>query len=394
MAVRELLPGISSVGVIDWHRTAFDDLMELPDGTTYNAYVVRGSEKTALIDTVEAGFDEEYVTNLIRAKVDSVDYIIANHAEQDHSGALPLLLELFPMATVVTTEKGKELLCSMLLIDEERILAAEDGDCLELGDKRLVFYSMPWVHWPETMVTWVPEDRILFSCDLFGAHLACSSLFADGSSRLQEAAKRYYAIIMQPFRSKIRDYIEKVESLDPVMIAPSHGPVYTNPEEILSLYRDWSSEEGKNLVVIPFVSMHHSTRWMVERLTDALIERGVEVRPYDLGTASTGTIAMDLIDATTIVIGSPTVHFGPHPKAAHVAFLTNILKPKARYAAVIGSFGWGGKTVQALGEMMPKLGAEMLEPVYIKGKAGEQELVAVSRLADEIYKRHQDNSLV
>ena len=394
MVVREILPGIESVGVIDWHRVAFDDLMELPDGTTYNAYVVRGSEKTALIDTVEAEFDEEYVTNLIRAKVDAVDYIVVNHAEQDHSGSLPLLLELFPMAKVVTTEKGKELLGSMLLIDKERILVVEDSDSISLGDKTLVFYPMPWVHWPETMVTWVPEDRILFSCDLFGAHLAASPLFSDNSCRLQEAAKRYYAIIMQPFRSKIREYIDAVESLSPAIIAPSHGPVYNNPAWILSLYRDWSSEEGKNLVIIPFVSMHASTRWMVERLVDALMQRGIEVRPYDLGTASPGTIAMDLIDATTIVIGSPTVHFGPHPKAAHIAFMTNILKPKARYAAVIGSFGWGGKTVQALGDMMPKLTAEMLDPVYIKGKPGEQELVAVINLADEIYKRHQDNHLV
>ena len=394
MVVREIVPGISAVGVIDWHRTSFDDLMDLPDGTTYNAYLVRGSEKTALIDTVESGFDEEYVTNLIRAEVNSVDYIIVNHAEQDHSGALPLMLEIFPTARVVTTEKGKELLCSLLLIDEERVLVAEDRDSLDLGGKTLVFYSMPWVHWPETMVTWVPEDRVLFSCDLFGAHLACSHLFAEDSSRLQEAAKRYYAVIMQPFRSKIREYVEQVESFDPAIIAPSHGPVYNNPSLILSLYREWSSDEGKNLVIIPFVSMHNSTRWMVTRLTDALIERGIDVRPYDLGTASSGTIAMDLIDATTIVIATPTVHFGPHPKAAHIAFLTNILKPKARYAAVIGSYGWGGKTVQTLGEMMPKLAAEMLEPVYIKGKPGEDELVAITRLADEIYKRHQDNHLV
>jgi flavorubredoxin len=394
MAVREILPGIEAVGVIDWHRMAFDNLMDLPDGTTYNAYVVRGSEKTALIDTVEAEFDEEYVTNLIRAKIDSVDYIVSNHAEQDHSGSLPLLLELFPMARVVTTEKGKELLCSMVLIEEERIMTVEENDSLSLGDKTLVFYPMPWVHWPETMVTWVPEDRILFSCDLFGSHLATSDVFSDGSSRLHEAAKRYFAVIMQPFRGKIRGYLDAVDALAPAVIAPSHGPVYRDPAEILSLYRDWSSEEGKNLVVIPFVSMHNSTQWMVERLVDALIQRGIQVRPYDLGTASPGMIAMDLIDATTIVIGTPTVHFGPHPKAAHIAFLTNILKPKARYLGVIGSFGWGGKTVQALSDMMPKLSAEMLEPVYIKGKPGEQDLVAIINLADEIYKRHQDHHLV
>ena len=275
MVVREILPGIEAVGVIDWHRTSFDHLMDLPDGTTYNAYVIRGSEKTALIDSVEAEFDEDYVTNLIRAKIDRVDYIVANHAEQDHSGTIPLLLELFPMATIVTTEKGKELLCSLLLIEDERIMTVGEGDSLSLGDKTLVFYPMPWVHWPETMVTWVPEDLVLFSCDFFGAHYATSRLFSDDSCRLHEAAKRYYAIILQPFRAKIRDYLDIVASLDPVMIAPSHGPVYTNPEWILSLYRDWSSEDGKNLVVIPFVSMHNSTTLMVDRLVDALIQRGI-----------------------------------------------------------------------------------------------------------------------
>ena len=394
MVVREIVSGIDAVGVIDWHRVSFDDLMDLPEGTTYNAYIVRGSEKTALIDTVEPGFEEEYITNLIRAKVDSVDYIVANHAEQDHSGALPMLLELFPTAKVITTEKGKELLLLLLLVDEDRIQVVKDRDSLSLGDKTMVFYSMPWVHWPETMVTWVPEDRVLFSCDLFGSHLAASPLFSDNSCRLQQEGKRYYASIMQPFRSKVREYIDIVESLSPAIIAPSHGPVHNNPAWILSQYREWSAEEGKNLVVIPFVSMHDSTRMMVQCLVDALIERGIEVRPYDLGIASTSMIAMDLLDATTIVVGTPTVLFGPHPKAAHIAFLANLLNPKARYLSVIGSFAWGGKTVQALADMMPKLTAEIIEPVYVKGKPGEQEFAAVRKLADEIYKRHQDNNLV
>ncbi len=394
MVVREIVSGIEAIGVIDWHRVSFDDLMDLPEGTTYNAYIVRGSEKTALIDTVEAEFEEEYITNLIRAKVDSVDYIVANHAEQDHAGALPMLLELFPTAKIITTEKGKDLLCLMLLIDEKCIQVVNDRDTISLGDKTLEFYSMPWVHWPETMVTWVPEDRILFSCDFLGSHLAASPLFADNSCRLEEAAKRYYASIMQPFRSKIREHLDVVESLSPAIIAPSHGPVFNDPAWILSLYREWSSEEGKNLVVIPFVSMHDSTRLMVKCLVDALMERGIEVRPYDLGTASVSMIAMDLLDATTIVVGTPTVLFGPHPKAANIAFLANLLKPKARYLSVIGSYGWGGKTVQALADMLPKLTVEILDPVYIKGKPGEQEFAAVKKLADEIYKRHQDHHLV
>lgn len=394
MGAREIVPDVYSVGVIDWDRAVFDELMNLTDGTSYNAYVVRGSEKTALIDTVDPAFEETYIGNLVRAGLTSIDYVVVNHAEQDHSGLLPLVLELFPQAVVVTTEKGRDLCASLHHVLPERVMVVGEGDTLSLGNKTLTFMSTPWVHWPETMMTYLEEDQILFSCDLFGAHIASSSLYGDDSCRYVVAARQYYAEIMQPFRKKVGEYTSRVRALGPVIIAPSHGPLHRDPTGILDLYEEWTSDEVKNLVIIPYVSMHGSTREMVDRLVELLIERGIEVRPYDLGRCGPGRIAYDLVDAATIILGAPTMLFGPHPKAAHIAFITNILKPKAKWIGVVGSYGWGGKTVEDLTAMLGKVDAEMLEPVYVKGKSDEETNVAIARLAGEIYKHHQDHSLV
>ena len=394
MAARELTGNVHAVGAIDWDRQMFDELIPTPEGTTYNAYVVQGSEKTALIDTVDPSKEEEFITNLARLGVGTIDYVVINHAEQDHSGSLPILLELFPMATVIATEKGKELISSLLLIPEARVQAVEDGATISLGDRTLEFLHTPWVHWPDTMLTYLWEDGILFSCDLFGSHLATSDLYVQDDQAIEQSAKRYFAEIMMPFRHVIGKYIERVEHLDLSLIAPSHGPIHDNPPRILDLYRSWISDEVKNEVVIPFVSMHGSTKQMVEHLTEALIERGVRVHPFNLASADTGSIAMALVDAATVVIASPTVLFGPHPKVVYATFLINMLKPKTRCMSIIGSFGWGGKTVQAIVDMLPNIKADMLDPVYIKGQAIEEDLRQLEHLADEILKKHKEYNIV
>jgi flavorubredoxin len=394
MPARELKGNVHAVGVIDWDRQMFDELIPTPNGTTYNAYVVQGSEKTALIDTVDPSKEEEFITNLARLGVGCIDYVVINHAEQDHSGSLPLILELFPTATVIATEKGKELIKSLLLLPEERVQVVEDGAAISLGDKTLEFYHAPWVHWPDTMLTYLREDGILFSCDLFGSHLATSDLTVRDDMAIEQSAKRYFAEIMMPFRSLIGRYLDRVESLDPAMIAPSHGPVYDNPSIILGLYRQWVSDEVTNEVVIPYISMHGSTQRMVEHLTEALIERGVRVKPFNLASADTGSIAMALVDAATVVIATPTVLFGPHPKIVYAAYLINMLKPKTRCITVIGSFGWGGKTVNTILEMLPNLKAEIVDPVYIRGQANEEDLLQLEHLADEILKRHKTYTII
>jgi len=392
LIVREIKPGIYAVGSIDWDRRLFDELIPLPDGTSYNAYLIKGSEKTALIDTVDPTKNGELLTNIETLDV-NVKYLIANHAEQDHSGSIPSVLEQYPEAKVVTNPKCKTLLMDLLLIPEEKFVTVTDGDTLSLGNKTLEFVLAPWVHWPETMFTYLKEDKILFPCDFLGSHLATSDLFVEDEPQVYAAAKRYYAEIMMPFRSSIKNHLKKIDTMDIDMVAPSHGPVYSNPQFIIDLYREWASDTVKNEVLIPFVSMHGSVRAMVDYFTDALMDRGITVKPFNLTKTDIGELAMALVDACTIVIASPTVLVGPHPAAVYAAYLANALRPKTKYVSVIGSYGWGGKMIEMFKSMLTNLKVEILEPVLIKGHPKPGDFGLLDKLADEILKKHKDLNL-
>ncbi len=394
MVAREIEHGIFWVGAIDWDRRLFDELIPLPNGTSYNAYLVRGSEKTALIDTVDPTKEYELISNLVRLGIERIDYIIINHAEQDHAGSLPMMLELYPDAVIVTNEKCKDLLISLLHMPPEKFNVIGDRETLSLGDRTLEFLITPWTHWPETQLSFLREDRILFPCDLFGSHTATSDLFMKDERATYLSAKRYYAEIMMPFRGSIRGYVEKVRALSVNIIAPSHGPVYRNPSFILDAYADWTSDAVKNEVVIPYTSMHGSTGKMVEYLTDALLARGVTVKPFNLSKTDVGELAMSLVDAATVVIATPTVLFGPHPQVVYATYLANLLKPKVRFASVIGSYGWGGKVVDTITKMIDHLKVELLEPVMVRGLPDEAAMRGLDRLADDILKKHQEINIV
>lgn len=391
MVARELIDksNIFAVGAIDWDRRLFDELIPLPDGTTYNAYIIIGSEKTALIDTVDPTKTAVLVANLQELKTDKIDYIIAHHGEQDHSGSIPRILELYPMAKVVTNQKCKDELKDHLLVADDKFMVINDRDKLSLGKKTLEFIFTPWVHWPETLVTYLHEDKIIFTCDFFGSHFAGSDLFVADECRIYEAAKRYYAEIMMPFRSVIKTNLEKLKGLEIKMIAPSHGPVYNKPEFILTAYQDWVSDKVKNEVVIPYVSMHGSTQVMVDHLVGRLTEKGITVKPFNLAKTDIGELAIALVDAATIVIGSPTVHVGPHPQAVYAAFLANALRPKTRFVSIVGSYGWGTKLVETLASMIPNLKVEVLSPVVVKGFPKESDYKSLDILAVDIADKHQ-----
>jgi len=387
---REVRKGVYWVGAIDWDRRLFDELIPLPDGTSYNAYVVKGSEKTALIDTVDPTMSNVLVTHLEELNVRKIDYVVVNHAEQDHSGTLPQILEAYPDAVVIATPKCKNLLMELLLVPEDRIRTVEDREEVSLGDRTLRFIHAPWVHWPETMLTYLVEDKILFTCDLFGSHLATSDLYVSDEATIYEAAKRYYAEIMMPFRNIIRKNLEKIKDLQIDVIAPSHGPIYDKPELILEAYKDWVYSPPKNIVVLPYISMHGSTKEMIDYFVGALIERGVAVKQFDLSRVDIGKLAMALVDAATIVVGSPTVLTGPHPKVVYAVYLANALRPKLRYASVIGSYGWGGKMLEQIKGLLSNLKVELLEPVIIKGRPKDGDFKELDRLADEIQEKHKE----
>lgn len=388
--MRQLKPNIHAVGAIDWDARLFDRLIPLPDGTSYNSYVVQGNEKVALLDTVDPAKTEVLLDNIVRLGINKIDYVVAHHAEQDHSGSLPDVLLIFPDAKVVTNPKCKGMLIDLLGIEDDKFITVEDGQTLSLGDKTLQFVYLPWVHWPETMGTYLKEDKILFSCDFFGSHLASSSLFVDDEAVVYESAKRYYAEIMMPFRRQINNNLAKLGDLDIEIIAPSHGPVHDKPKLIIDAYKDWISDSVKNEVVIAYVSMHGSTAKMVSYFVEALIERDITVRQFELSTVDIGKLAIALVDAATVVIGSPTVLAGPHPSAAYATFLANGLRPKTKFASVIGSYGWGGKTVEQLTSMLTNLKVEILEPVLAKGDPKESDFAALDKLADEILARHKE----
>lgn len=386
MKPREISTNVHLIGSVDWDRRLFDSLIPLPKGTSYNAYFVRGSEKSALVDTVDPAKWPELAAQL--DELPAPDYLVIHHVEQDHSGSTPQVLERYPGVTVLCGEKAKGMLVDHLHVDAARLRVVADGESVSLGDKTLTFVATPWVHWPETMSTWLEEDRILFSCDFLGSHLATSDTFARKDAVLT-GAKRYYAEIMMPFASQVLKNLDKVTRFPVAMVAPSHGPVYDDPTFIIDAYRDWAGGDPRNVVCLPYVSMHGSTCMMADRLTAALAERGVAVERYDLTSLDAGELAASLVQAATVVIGTPTVLTGPHPLALYAAALANALKPRTRFAGVIGSYGWAGKTVETLVGLMPRLKVELLEPVLVKGMPRGEDYAALDALAETIAAKHK-----
>ena len=390
MRPREIKPGVYYVGAVDWDRRLFDALIPLPEGTSYNAYLVTGSEKNVLFDTVDPSKTRvilEYLQGTSR-----LDYIVIQHAEQDHSGSLPEVMSRYPDAKVLCSPKAIDLLSTHLHIPAEALTAVGDGEELSLGDKTLRFLHTPWVHWPETMSTYLVEDRMLLSCDLFGSHLATSELFGREEEVLP-AAKRYFAEIMMPLRAAVRKNLEKVEGLNIDAIGPSHGPLYPRPQAILEAYREWVDGPPRNLVVIPYVTMHGSTLALVERLTDALAAVGVRVERFDLSSVDLGRLAAALVDAATLVVATPTVLTNPHPAMVSALHLIGALRPKVRYQALLASYGWGTNVVEVVTSLTGALKAETIGTFLVKGAPRAEDLERVDEIAEAIAARHREAGL-
>lgn len=394
MKFREIKNNVFYCGLNDRDRRIFDELIPLEHGTTYNSYLVKGSEKTAIIDTMYPPKSDEYLKNLDENGVTHVDYIIANHGEQDHTGTIPKLLEKYPEAVVVTNAICKGNIMEMLLVPENRIQVVKNDDELSLGDKTLKFIIAPGVHWPDTMFTHIVEDNLLCTCDFLGAHYTFDEIFCPDNCEVEHSAKRYYAEIMMPFRHLCKKYTKQIKEMKPDMILPSHGPIYKNPDFILNLYEDWTADEGKNLVLLPYVSMYNSTEEMIDYIAKNLNAKGIKTQVFDIVTGDLGDLAMGLVDATTIVLGSSMVLAGPHPMAVNVAYLANILKPKAKFATFVGSYGWGGNLFGTLGQMLSGLKVESIEPVLVKGKPKKEDYEKLDILIEEIYNKHKSLNLV
>ncbi len=394
MKFQEIKNNIFYCGLNDCDRRIFDELIPLEHGTSYNSYLVKGSEKTAIIDTMYPPKTNEYLKRFAENHIGKVDYIIANHGEQDHSGSIPVLLEKFPNAVVLTNSKCAENIKNMLHVPSEKIREIADGEEVSLGDKTLKFIFAPGVHWPDTMFTYIKEDNVICTCDFLGAHYTFSDVFAVESKELEKSAKRYYAEIMMPFRMMCKKYTQMIKDMNVDMILPSHGPVYKNPSFILDLYADWTSDLPKNLVVLPYVSMYNSTKEMIDRLSEKLNAEGIETFKFDIVDDDLGDLAMALVDAATIVMGTSMVLAGPHPMAVNVAYLAAILRPKAKFASLIGSYGWGGKLFDIIVNLLAPLKLDLIDPIQIKGKPTEDDFKKVDEMAKTILEKHKSIGIV
>lgn len=375
------------VGAKDYSRTIFDSLIRLPKGTSYNSYLVVGKEGSALVDTVNPGF-EDILEERIRSVVDpeKIKYVIMNHAEPDHAGAVERALAISKEAKLITTQLGAKFAGLFYNVPKDRIKVVKDGDKIDLGGYTLQFIEAPMLHWPETMFTFLLEKGILFTCDFFGAHIA-EGLWDDEIDDLIYHAKRYWGEIMMPFRVNAQKALQKISKLEVKIIAPSHGPIYRNPGKILEKYRDWSEGKTKKKVLVLFTSMWGHASKAAELVASELASRGIEVSMYDASIADPGDVAADMVDSRGLIIASSTLEAHLHPMAGLYLNLAKLLKPPIKYAASIVTYLWGTGADREIREALEGLGVELVGEVKINVKISQGEAEALKKIAEEMAKK-------
>ncbi|UCE96142.1 MAG: FprA family A-type flavoprotein [Candidatus Bathyarchaeota archaeon] len=385
----EISPNVFWVGIEDWNRRFFDAFIPLPNGTSYNSYLIVGKEKTALIDTVNPGFEKILLKKISQiVPPGKIDYIIMNHAEPDHAGGILEVMKVAPNAKVVATKLGVDMTKIYFDVPSERRISVKDGDTLELGQKTLKFIEAPWLHWPETMFTFNMEDSVLFTCDFLGSHITSDKLFADEvGGLLMPEAKRYYAEIMMPFSASAQKALDKVNLLNPKIIAPSHGPVHRNPQSIIEAYEKWTRGPLEKKVIVVYVSMWGSTQTLERIITETISTEGVETVPYNLTVADISHVLRDLVDASAVVIGTPTVLGGAHPLALYATELIASFGVRGKIAAIFGSFGWGGGATRRVKLRLEKGGFEVVYTLDVRGPPKPAHIEKAVSLGKAVAKR-------
>ncbi|MDI6812688.1 MAG: FprA family A-type flavoprotein [Desulfitobacteriaceae bacterium] len=382
----KLKEGIYWVGGIDWDIRNFHGYLT-QRGTTYNAYLIV-DEKVTLIDTVKHYLFEEMMER-ISAIIDpaKIDYIVANHVEMDHSGGLPRLLEVAKNAGIYTSPNGEKGLKAHYKKDW-KFHVVKSGDSLNIGRYNLTFVQTPMVHWPDNMVTYLPEEQILFSNDAFGQHIASAERFDDEFPRdimLDEAAK-YYANIVMPYGAQVQKTLDSLKHLDVGMIAPSHGIIWRSRiPEILSEYKTWSNNEPTEKTAIVYDSMWGSTERVAYAIQNAFENRGIPARLMNLRTNHISDIMTYILTAKYICVGSPTLNSNMLPTVAGFLAYLKGLSPKKRIALAFGSYGWGGQSIGQIEGTLKECGFELLEMVrilYVPDDGQLQEVTA--KLEQEI----------
>jgi len=381
---------VYEVGAKDPERRIFDSLVYMPQGTTYNSFLIEGATHNALIDCVDPEKIDVLLQNLKETQSSPIDYIVLLHSEQDHSGSIFTVLEQYPSARIVCTEKVKELMAVHLHLTADRMIVMKENDTLDLGGMSLTFHPIPFAHWPDNTMVLLEPQNILFSSDLFGAHYTEENAVTMIQGEAMEAARGYFSEIMMPFRKNIAKHVSKVISMNPRIIASSHGAIWLDPKQILDLYMKWTSDEVRHFVTIPYLTMHYSTKTAVDCLTEQLKQRGIDVRLRNLTDKpeslliETGKMISDLVDASAIVFAFPTVLGGPHPAIAYAAITANAMMPKTKFMGMLCSYGWATKATDVIASVTPNFKCQRFEPLLFKGLPTQEDLLRIRQYAQEI----------
>jgi len=390
-----VVSGVHWVGVNDVETKLFEGLWEIPEGVSYNSYLVVGSEKTALIDSVLDRYEGEHLER-IRRLVDpsSIDYVIINHMEPDHTGAVPKILELSPEAQVLVTPAAVNMLTHFYHVEPKIVVVKGDDVSIDLGGKTLRFISTPWLHWPETMCTYLVEEKILFSCDAFGSFkrlpdgLIMEGDVEDVDEYMRNASKKYFAGVFSGQREWVLKALRKFEDLgiEPTVLAPSHGPLYdVNAKEIMRLWSSWSRPDYVKKVVVAFGSMYGMTAKFVDAVVEGVEEVGGRAVVFDLSENVPVGVLTEVLDAPSLMIGSSTYEHHIFPKVKQFLDFLELKKLTGRSVGVFGSFGWSGEVTRRVLEQLAAMGFRLVgQPITVLGSPVQEDLEKAKALAKTV----------
>ncbi|MGC9530246.1 MAG: FprA family A-type flavoprotein [Candidatus Bipolaricaulaceae bacterium] len=383
MASVKIRPGVHWVGVNDRVTDLFEGLWPLPHGISYNAYLVVG-ERTALVDSVKTPFAEELLANVAQV-VDptGLDYLVVNHMEPDHSGALPLLRRVAPAAQILATPAAEPMLRHLYGITAN-VQAVEDGEIIDLGGKKLSFHHIPFVHWPETMATYEESTKVLFTCDAFGGFRSLDGALLDDQvdvDEYEDEILRYFSNIVGMHSRPVLRAIDKLCKLDVEVIAPSHGLVWhRDAQRVVDLYARWARMEGRPGVAVIFGSMYGHTRRMAEAVARGVAAAGVPVRVLDGGRVHLSYLIRESWKWRGLILGAPTYDAGIFPPVEHMMRMLERKRLAGRVVGLFGSFGWKGGAVRRMAERVEELGWELVGSVDFQGAPTQEELAAGEQL--------------
>ncbi|MBM7868144.1 MBL fold metallo-hydrolase [Heliobacterium gestii] len=373
------------VGAIDWDLRDFHGYLT-QRGSSYNAYLIM-DEKITLVDTVKSYLVDEMLDRIAHIVDPSkIDYIICNHVEMDHSGGIPRLMELAPNATIITSPNGQRGLKAHYKC-EWNMKVVKTGETVSLGKRTLSFVLTQMVHWPDNMVAYMPEDKILFSNDAFGQHIASMERFDDQLSYhlVVEEAKKYYANIVLPYGSQVQNALQTLSGLEIDVIANSHGVLWrSHIPEILEEYGKWATNQTEEKALIIYDTMWDSTKKVAYAIQRAFEHKGIDSKLLNLDSNHMSDIMTELITAKYVCVGSPTLNNNMLPSVA--AFLTYLkgLAPKHRVGLAFGSYGWGGQSVAQIDEAMKAAGFDMLQPVKVQYIPDDNVLEAITAQVEAV----------